>query len=100
MIVAGDDISSPVIAYSRNGNFPVEERPVNLDLWMKHYRIELNKARELNATSEVEILDTWDNITVLAKRQTAEENDCWRLPCGIKPNLSTINVLPSVVQRP
>ena len=73
VIVAGDDISSPVIAYSRNGNFPVEERPVNLDLWMKHYRIELNKARELNATSEVEILDTWDNITVLAKRQTAEE---------------------------
>ena len=73
VIVSGDNIASPIIAYSRSGSFPTGERPANLDFWMKHYQTELNKVRERNAVSAVETIDAWNSISTLAMQQNAEK---------------------------
>ena len=73
VIVSGDNVTSPIIAYSRSGSFPVGERPANLDSWMKHYRTELNKARERNATPDMAVSGAWDGISALAMQQNAEK---------------------------
>lgn len=73
VIVSGDNIASPIVAYSRNGSFPTGERPANLDFWMEHYRKGVNEARERNTTPNAETLNAWNNISALATQQVTED---------------------------
>ena len=70
VIIAGDDIVNPVIAYSREDHFPTGDRPDNLDFWMQHYRVDLNMARSQNVIPDAEIQFLWSNVDKLAADQS------------------------------
>ena len=50
VIVAGDDVVNPILGYSNEGNFNVDNMPENLKYWMNEFRDVINYLREQGYT--------------------------------------------------
>lgn len=70
IIIAGDDVAAPVLAYSNTGQFEVENMPSNLQNWMGYYREQINWAREQNMTPSASTVELWDKL----QRGTLSDN--------------------------
>ena len=62
VIVSGDDIIKPILAYSYVNSFHVENMPDNLRAWMAYYREQINWAREENIVSYEETIWAWERL--------------------------------------
>ncbi len=62
VIVSGDDIIKPILAYSYVNSFHVENMPDNLRAWMAYYREQINWAREENIVSDEETIWDWERL--------------------------------------
>lgn len=62
VIVAGDDVVNPILGYSNEGNFNVDNMPESLKYWMNELRGGINYLRENNAQPDNETRAAWDNI--------------------------------------
>ena len=62
VIVSGDDIIKPILAYSYVNSFHVENMPDNLRSWMAYYREQINWAREENIVSDEETIWAWERL--------------------------------------
>lgn len=62
VIIAGDDVAAPVLAYSHTGKFEVENMPPNLQGWMKYYREQINWAKEQNIVPSELIILLWKQL--------------------------------------
>lgn len=60
VIIAGDDVAVPVLAYSNTGKFEVENMPSNLQNWMTYYREEINWSRAQNRVPSASITALWN----------------------------------------
>ncbi|WP_455586510.1 thiol protease/hemagglutinin PrtT [Bacteroides sp.] len=62
IIISGDDIVAPVLAYSNTGKFEVENMPSNLQDWMGYYREQINWAREQNMPPSASTVELWSKL--------------------------------------
>lgn len=62
VIVSGDDIIKPLLAYSYANSFHIENMPDNLRSWMAYYREQINWAREENIVSDEETIWIWERL--------------------------------------
>ena len=62
IIVAGDDIVKPILGYSREGSFDVNDMPENLKWWMSELRNGINYLRDNKVQQDTETSILWDNI--------------------------------------
>lgn len=62
VIVSGDDIIKPILAYSYANSFHIENMPDNLRSWMAYYREQINWAREENIVSDEETIWIWERL--------------------------------------
>lgn len=70
VIVSGDDIAKPILAYSDQGNFPKEKMPVNLQYWLDFYHKEMQAVME-NKDAKSDVKKT--NVTNLRSVHSAVE---------------------------
>ena len=73
IIIAGDDVASPVLAYSDTGEFEVENMPSNLQGWMQYYREQINWAREQHITPSESVMKLWEQLQRGALADDAEK---------------------------
>ena len=59
VIVAGDDLSTPILAYSPSQRFVSENMPSNLSYWLDWYREQISLLQS-SATSSTH--PAWDNL--------------------------------------
>lgn len=59
VIVAGDDVAAPILAYSFEHEFSADEMPPNLKSWMADMRDEINYAREHNLQAPEAVTRAW-----------------------------------------
>lgn len=62
VIVTGDDVVNPILGYSNEGNFDINNMPENLKYWMTELRGGINYLRENNVQPDNKIRAAWDNI--------------------------------------
>lgn len=75
IIVAGDDIVKPILGYSREGSFDVNDMPENLKWWMSELRNGINYLRDNKVQQDTETSILWDNIIngTIASRAVEKE---------------------------
>ena len=74
VIVSGDDVAMPVLAYSFENEFPTQEMPENLKGWLKGVRDEINYARQRNIQASTYVTRAWstaDAGTPVVQLETA-----------------------------
>ena len=59
VIVAGDDVAMPVLAYSFENEFPTDNMPMNLKEWLEDMRDEINHARRQGAQATGYVSRAW-----------------------------------------
>lgn len=59
LIVSGDDVARPILAFSIDGDFPSEELPPNLRYWLNYYKEQIKYARENNLQANAQIAKEW-----------------------------------------
>lgn len=79
VIVSGEDVTLPVLAYSFENRFKEKEMPVNLKGWLTELRRQINDVRKKNVTTSVRTAQSWVNVspsigTVEKKLTTAKWN--------------------------
>lgn len=79
VIVSGEDVTLPVLAYSFENRFKEKEMPVNLKGWLAELRRQINDVRKKNVTTTVRAAQSWTNVaasvgTVEKKLTTAKWN--------------------------
>lgn len=64
ILVSGDDVASPILGYTSDGNFDNDNLPYNFKKWIEGYKKQILFAieNEVEATQEVE--DTWHSLMV------------------------------------
>lgn len=75
VIVAGDDRSTPILAYSNTGSFNVDNMPPNARKWLEGYKSELRHLISANAPQPESIRNAWslytEGIALEAERAAA-----------------------------
>ena len=64
VIVSGEDVSTPVLGYSFENNFPAGGIPINLQGMMDHYTRQINYARSNGYSAPEEISRLWKTGSV------------------------------------
>lgn len=64
VIVAGDDVVKPVLAYSKDHEFVVEDMPDNVRWWMNQIQDYIFSARLTNYWQSKEIAAKWDELSL------------------------------------
>lgn len=62
VIVAADDVVTPIIGYSYSGKFSSDNQPENFLGWMEHYKNEIQYVRDHNLSPDVEITNAWNHL--------------------------------------
>ena len=62
VIVAGDDIVTPILGYSDKGSFDPANVPQNVAKWMEGYKSEIRFAVENNILATLEITKEWQSL--------------------------------------
>jgi len=60
VIVAGDDVVTPVLGYSTEGAFQTTNFPPNLRAWLENYEDQIGFAISMKLNATLEITSTWD----------------------------------------
>lgn len=63
VIVAGDDVVNPILGYSEEGGFNINDMPDNIKWWMNELREGINYLRENNIKADKQTEALWDNAT-------------------------------------
>lgn len=63
VIISGDDVYSPVIGYSPDGNFPVGTLDKNLSSFLQDYVDQIEFARENNYVASSEVINAWNQYS-------------------------------------
>lgn len=77
VIVAGDDVAMPILAYSFENEFPTREMPENLKGWLDGMRKEINYARRHGAKASAYVSRAWAATSVgtpVVELETAQWN--------------------------
>ena len=77
VIVAGDDVAMPILAYSFENEFPTREMPENLKGWLDGMRNEINYARRHGAKASAYVSRAWAATSVgtpVVELETAQWN--------------------------
>lgn len=82
VIVSGDKRSTPIIGYSLEGNFDVNNQPPAFAAWMKGREKEIAYIKQNNLQADSKISEQWDNL-ISANAQEKTENT------GVEPLLKT-----------
>ena len=64
VIVSGDDVAMPVLAYSFENEFSTNEMPENLKRWLKGMRDEINHARQEGTQASTYVTRAWSSTAV------------------------------------
>ena len=59
VMVAGDDIAQPVLAYSPTGSFRTTQMPENLHYWLEGYATDIHNAQERGDIASDETKQQW-----------------------------------------
>ncbi|MCX6272381.1 MAG: C10 family peptidase [Bacteroidetes bacterium] len=62
VLVAGDDQVSPILGYSFDGHFQIDNQPVQLTSWMEHYEKEILYHQEKQTKATAEISAEWASL--------------------------------------
>lgn len=62
VIVSADDCVIPILAYSEDFAFRVDDMPGNIKTWMESLDNEIQNAINKNLVATNEIRDEWDNL--------------------------------------
>lgn len=62
VIVAGDEVSQPILGYSEEGSFDAANMPVNMASYLDLYIDQMNFAIERGCAPEQEILEQWNHV--------------------------------------
>lgn len=60
IIISGDDVARPILAYSEAGHYNAEDMPANFKAWMDQIRDGIIKAIESKQTASPEIRAEWE----------------------------------------
>lgn len=63
VIVSGEDVTLPVLAYSFENKFKAEDMPVNLKEWLAELRRQINDVRKKNVTTSAKTAQYWTNVS-------------------------------------
>lgn len=74
VIVAGDDVYSPIIGYSPDGTFP-EQPGQNLASFLQDYVDQIDFARANNIQSDIEVLHKWNNYSTVSSSRILLEGE-------------------------
>ena len=66
VIIAGDDVSMPVLGYSFTDNFVVDGMPSNLKSWMNGLKEQINRARETGLNASDVVSKAWRGLSDMA----------------------------------
>ena len=74
VVVSGDDVLFPILAYSNKNNFDPIKIPTNTAKWLESYKLEIRYAIEngVNATDEIQL--QWENLLGSAPSITLNGN--------------------------
>lgn len=64
LILAGDDASIPVLAYSFTSNFDIQHIAPGAKMWLEQYQQEISMIRQMQSSPSEEIQQEWDNLAV------------------------------------
>lgn len=64
VIVAGDDVVNPILGYSEEGGFNINDMPDNIKWWMNELREGINYLRENNIKADKQTETLWNNFTL------------------------------------
>ena len=62
VLLAADDCVTPLLGYSEEDSFGVEEMPCNLSAWMDSYRRQISEARAQGLTASSELASEWRGL--------------------------------------
>lgn len=101
VIVSGDKRSMPIIGYSLEGNFDVNNQPPGFVAWMQSREKELAYIKQNNIQPDSKISEQWDKLTSLNAENTSANRVVgpllqtkWNQGCyynGLCPSDFTIN---------
>lgn len=74
IIIAGDDVYSPVIGYSTEGSFPATPGQ-NFSSFIKEYVDQINFARSNNITPSIETASMWNEYSTISNPRVLLEGD-------------------------
>lgn len=83
VIVAADDVVSPIIAYSEQGSYVIENQPENLRWWMKGIANGIEETIKKGQEADSEVSKEWETLLSgsIVNSRNGEE--------GVKPLLSS-----------
>ena len=62
VLVAADDCMQPILGYSLNGSFDLDNMPVNKAAWIQEYSQSIQYAVEHQMRATTEVLQQWDDL--------------------------------------
>ncbi|MCW5211445.1 C10 family peptidase [Desulfobulbus sp. TB] len=74
MIISGDDVVYPVIAFSSTGTYSEQDRPIQFEEWMENVKKEISSAIKLKHAPLPKAAATWGRFSVSADSFTPDES--------------------------
>lgn len=74
VIISGDDIAQPVLGYSYENDFPMEQLPVNVKGWLESLKKQVNDGRKYGVVSHPDSRSLSRSGDVVVKLETAQWN--------------------------
>lgn len=74
VIISGDDIAQPVLGYSYENDFPMEQLPVNVEGWLESLKKQVNDGRKYGVVSHPDSRSLSRAGDVVVKLETAQWN--------------------------
>ena len=62
VIVSADDAVIPILGYSLNGTFSVDEMPVNCQAWLQDYANAIQQVKSASLTGDAQISQQWADL--------------------------------------
>ena len=62
VVVASDDVVTPVLAYSFEGNYSEENHPPQFDSWMELYAKQIDNCIQKNISATAQIRESWTHL--------------------------------------
>lgn len=69
VIIAADDVAQPVLAYSEDSTFPVDNMPEGLQYYLGHYASQISFAVEHRLEAEEQVKARWKDVTWFSKER-------------------------------
>ena len=70
VIIAADDVAQPVLAYSEDSHFPVDNMPEGLRYYLGHYASQISFAVEHAVEAEEQVAAQWRDLSWFSKERS------------------------------